>query len=130
MSNPRHPAAILRGAWSTTRLPLIRNVIDETLVALNALDPREVLGRELSGAEGSPGDCPVREALAACCDELRLEGGVAMLRDREAFADLPAERAPAWGVSYANALDKYRDAAGALLDRGFSGLAARTAAAG
>lgn len=108
--------AILRLAWSTFRLDEIRRVVGETICKLDELPPGRVLGRELSALETQPEDCPILEARAACCDELRQECGLPVVRN--SAHPVPVKeplRHADWLASYANALDKYRDAAGAEL---------------
>jgi hypothetical protein len=114
--NPQQPVAILRLAWSTFRLDAIRKVVGETIAKLDELPPKDVLGRELSALETQLEDCPILEARVACCDELRQECGLPAVRHSTHPAPVKELlRHSDWLASYADALDKYRDAAGAAL---------------
>ena len=103
------------------RLDRIRVVIDQTIDTLRRLPPRELLGRELSSAELKSHGNPIREALEACCDELRDECGTSQsAQRRSAHTDLVRKYLvdqpyPHWAETYQDALDRYRRAAGVAL---------------
>jgi hypothetical protein len=113
VKNKEHPAAVLRVAWNVHRLDAIRRIVDETIHALQGLDSRSVLGRELSELE-QQADSPVGEALVACCNELREACGLPLSATQRVDLERPTQE-PEWLSSYENALEKYRDVAGAAL---------------
>jgi hypothetical protein len=116
MLNQRHPAAILRGAWSNFRLDAIRNVVVDTIRELGTLDASQVLGRDPLPLETRVDDGPLRLALAMCCEELRVECGMPAIEEPSTHADLRSTQDADWVASYINALDRYRDVAGATLE--------------
>jgi hypothetical protein len=116
MLNQRHPAAILRGAWSNFRLDAIRNVVNDTIRELGTLDATQVLGRDPLPLEVSADDGPLRLAFAMCCEELRKECGMPAIEEPSTHANLRSTQDADWVASYINALDRYRDVAGATLE--------------
>jgi hypothetical protein len=124
---PTHhdPAWIVQRAWSTFRLPRLQELIGQTITDLHALNPRELLGRELVVPEGS--DCdPVAEALKACCEELRDASGMAgaaveRAAHCRAVRNYMEQQPGAWSETFEEALGKYRRAA----SRGLQTLFAR-----
>jgi hypothetical protein len=116
------PAAAVRRAWSTLRLAALQNIVNQTIVGLQQLEPSELLGRPLSGVERQLESNPIRAALDACSEELRDESGVAgsherrldqFHRVRESMLAQPV----AWTESFQEAVEKYRLAAGRSLDQ-------------
>jgi hypothetical protein len=115
MNNKEDPAAILLLAWNTHRLDTIRAVVSQTIGTLHQLNPRDVLGRELSTLECESDSGPVHEALNACCEELCDECGMPESPPRSSQTRLKRQPDAAWTESYAKALERYRSAAGLAL---------------
>lgn len=113
---------ILRVAWKIHRLDAIRKVVQETIAELRALDPQDLLGRELTGGE-EPVLGPVHAALETCCDELRGGCGLSLSEPSADRAPPTGARAATWVHSYASALERYRQAAGLALQTSLDRLA-------
>jgi hypothetical protein len=119
------PAAAVRRAWSTLRLPALQNIVDQTIVGLQQLEPSELLGRPLSGVEQQLEANPIRAALDACSEELREESGMAGSHERRLIQSLVVresllEQPLGWRESFREAIEKYRHAAGRALDLSLS----------
>ncbi len=112
MTDVQTPAHILRLAWNDFRLDAIRGVVTQTIGRLEQLAPRDVLGRELSSLENEAAPSPVREALLACCQELREEGGLTEPPAGSGRTSFTTQPAAEWVESYGNAVERYRKAAG------------------
>ncbi|HEU4582178.1 MAG TPA: hypothetical protein VFS67_28175 [Polyangiaceae bacterium] len=119
------PAAAVRRAWSTLRLSALQNIVDQTIVGLQQLEPSELLGRPLSGVEQQLEGNPIRAALDACSEELRDESGMAGSHERRLdqfhrVRERMLAQPVAWTESFQEAVEKYRLAAGRSLDRSLS----------
>lgn len=107
----------MRRAWSSYRLTGLQAVIRATIGELQELSPKDVLGASAPASERSNRlPDPVLEALRACSEELREASGVAgSTLARAAHCSLVrryiSQQPPAWGTTFAAALDKYRRAA-------------------
>lgn len=115
-------AVILRGAWKTFRLDVIRGVVRQTICDLEELGAVQMLGRQPSGSELEAGTGSVRAALDTCCDELR-EGcglptspGLALQVQSMRAADAD------WFEGFSHALEVYRGAACKELDASLAAL--------
>ena len=108
MSN-RQLAIVLRDAWKTFRLDAIREVVQRTIGDLEAMDPRQVLGREALGSELDAKTGSVRAALDTCFNELRDGCGLPTTPGQPIPPDHAAESS--WSQTYASALEGYRLAA-------------------
>lgn len=109
------PEAVVQRAWSVFRLPRLQELIVLTIGELEALVPRELLGRELSSLEQAEGSA-VAEALTACCQELREASGmdraeVERARHCELVRRYIEEQPGAWSETFERALLAYRKAA-------------------
>lgn len=116
----RDPAATVRRAWSTLRLPELQAIVQRAILELEQLPPEAVLGRELSALERQSEDNPITAALEAFCEELRDESGMADSRARriEQSAHIREnihDQPEAWTTTFHEALDKYREAAARVL---------------
>ena len=116
------PAAAVRRAWSTLRLAALQNIVDQTIVGLQRLEPSELLGRPLSGVEQQLDRNPIREALDACSEELREESGMAGSHERRLLQSHRVRehmlaQPLAWTQSFQEAVEKYRHAAGRALNQ-------------
>ncbi len=116
----RDPAATVRRAWSTLRLPALQAIVNATISELERLAPQELLGRELTALERQREDNPITAALEAFCEELRDESGMADSRARriEQSAHIREnmhDQPEAWTTTFHEALDKYRQAAARVL---------------
>jgi hypothetical protein len=119
------PAAAVRRAWSTLRLTALQNIVDQTIVGLQQLEPSELLGRPLSGLEQQLESNPIRAALDACSEELREESGMAGSHERRLMQshrvrENMLEQPLGWRESFQEAIEKYRLAAGRALDQSLS----------
>ena len=112
------PARVLQRAWGELRLTELRQLVSETISALTTVDPRLLLGRDLEELELSP----IADALEACCAELRDECGMPKSTEqRECQRDLVCRHMadhPTWNGVFREALTKYRELAGQMLERG------------
>lgn len=117
----RDPAWLVQCAWSDTRLSVLQALIKTTISALENMDSTELLGRPPSDSPTLVGDPnPVKEALQACCEELRDACGMvdseAQRAGHHARVRLHmAEQPVAWTEAFIEALDKYRRAASVAL---------------
>ena len=109
MTRYRAPAAVVMNAWSVFRLAKLQALVNATIAELNELDPRQVLGRELSTVEADFPRDPVGEALSACSEELRRESGMAASCEETVVHT--ADQTAAWAATFDEALDQYRRAA-------------------
>jgi hypothetical protein len=116
----RDLALVVRDAWSVVRLTKLHEVVQWTVDELGALNPRDLLGRDLTGPETEPANGPIALALAACNEELRYESGLSKSaewresiwkRVRQRMAEGPGN----WADTFAEALAAYRHAAGRLV---------------
>lgn len=119
-----NPACVVQRGWSIFRLRRLQELVGLTIDALHALPPSELLGRDVESA-GRVACDPVAEALRACCEELRDECGiVGAAADRTRHCSLVRgyiEQQPAlWSETFAEALDKYRQAAARSLQSVFA----------
>jgi hypothetical protein len=111
------PVWLVRRAWSSHRLASLQAVIRTTIGELQALAPRDLLGKDWAPPElGARLPDPVIEALRACSEELRDASGIAGSQvAREAHCSLVrryiSQQPAAWGKTFAAALDQYRHAA-------------------
>ena len=122
---PTDPAAAVRRAWSTLRLAALQNIVDQTIVGLQQLEPSELLGRPLSGLEQQLESNPIRAALDACSEELREESGMVGSHERRLIQshrvrESMLEQPLGWRESFHEAVEKYRLAAGRALDQSLS----------
>jgi hypothetical protein len=118
----RDPAAVVRRAWSTFRLPALQVIVNETIVGLQQLEPSELLGRPLSGLDQQGESNPIRAALEACSEELREESGMAEAQERRLVQyhrvrAAMLEQPMAWTATFEEAVEKYRLAAGRALEQ-------------
>jgi hypothetical protein len=122
----RDPTWLVQRAWSEFRLPALQTLITATIADLQVLTPVEILGGEPQRAEDTAAEAagkvpdPVKEALRACCEELREACGMTDAKaQREEHYNLVrlymAQQPPAWSERFVEALDKYRSAASAAL---------------
>ncbi len=116
----RDPAAAVRRAWSTFRLPALQAIVNDTIAQLERLSPRDLLGRELSPIDSQHEQNPIATALAAFAEELRDESGVVdsharRIEQSEHIRESMLEQPHAWTATFHEALQKYRQAAGATL---------------
>ncbi len=112
--NPQHPARILMLAWSTVRLDAIRAAVRAAVAELVEPPREDTLVCPSTGEERFASD-PIGAALETCCQELREECGM----PTTAGTISKHSDDPKWLESYAGALDRYRDVAGAALIRSF-----------
>jgi hypothetical protein len=123
MTRDHHdPAAAVRRAWNTLRLAALQNIVNETIVGLQNIEPSALLGRPLSELELQPESNPIRAALEACTEELREESGMAGAQERRKVHSRfvrsnMLEQPEEWTETFRDALEKYRLAAGSALDR-------------
>lgn len=114
MLDPTHPVAILRAAWDSVRLDVIRAAAKATIAELES---------QYGCEDGEPcrrGQLPASTAaLRACCDELREESGLPMKAEKEEHARWSTGDA-AWRSAFATELARYRTAAGVSLRRWLS----------
>lgn len=120
MEKYHDPAWTVQRAWSSFRLPTLQAIVNETLADLERLDPREVLGRELSSEDPQLENNAVAEAFKACSEELRNEAGMTDSDERRAshcklVREYKAHQCADWGTTFEEALGKYRRAAGEAL---------------
>lgn len=102
---------ILRGAWNTTRLDVIRAAVERTIGSLEALNADQMLRWEPSRSALDLETGSVRAALDSCCNELRDGCGLPMSPGRPMqIRSLRAADAD-WTQSFLNALEAYRRAA-------------------
>lgn len=129
----RDPVLVLRRAWSEIRLVRLRELVDETIVRLESTAPEQVLGRGLDELEQGSPDSPVNDALGACRAELREECGMpGSSSERAAHGALVRRHladVPRWTAPFREALERYRELAGRLLE-GACRVAPETAAGG
>jgi hypothetical protein len=114
------PAWTVQRAWSSFRLPALQAIVNETIAELGRLEPRQVLGRELSDQEGELESNAVAEAFKACTEELRNEAGMIDSDARRAshcqlVREYKAHQSADWSATFEEALGKYRRAAGEAL---------------
>jgi hypothetical protein len=119
-STTRDPAATVRRAWSTLRLPALQAIVNSTIRELEQLSPRDLLGRELSPLESQSDNNPIAAALEAFSEELRDESGMADSRARRIeqsahIRENMLDQPQAWTTAFHEALDKYRQAAAQVL---------------
>jgi hypothetical protein len=107
---------ILRSAWKTFRLDVIRAVVQQTIGHLEALTADEVLGRRPSRSELDVETGSVRAALETCCDELRDGCGLSTSPGRPMQIQSMHAADADWTESFSNALEAYRSAACQELD--------------
>jgi len=114
------PASVLQRAWSRLRLPELQRMVDDTIAALSKVEPENVLQRHFSTFERNFEPNPVEDALEACCAELNEECGMPNAsRDRETQGELVRQHMrdrPAFTPPFREALEKYRELAGLMLD--------------
>jgi hypothetical protein len=122
---PRDPAATVRQAWSTFKLSALQTIVDQTILGLKELEPRELLGRPLSPLEQQPESNPIALALEACSEELRDEAGMVdsharrLLQSKRVRENMLGQPV-AWKTTFQEAFEKYRQAAGRALDASLS----------
>jgi hypothetical protein len=95
--------------------------VNETIADLQLLEPRTLLGRELSSLDQQVEPNPIEAALEAFCEELRDESGIADSTARRTshskrVREHKAQQPTAWAETYEEALGKYRSAAGKALE--------------
>lgn len=111
------PVWLVQRAWSSHRLASMQAVIRTTIGELQALAPRDLLGKDWVSSELTARlPDPVLEALRACSEELRDASGMAGSQvARAAHCSLVrryiAQQPAAWGRTFAAALEQYRHAA-------------------
>ena len=118
----RDPAATVRRAWSTYRLTALQDIVNETIVALQQLEPSELLGRPLSGLDQQLESNAIQAALEACSEELREESGMLDSHERRlvqsrCVRESMLQQPVAWTTTFQEAFEKYRLAAGRALDQ-------------
>ncbi len=96
----------------------LQEVVNFTIAELNRLEPRQLLGRDLSHEDAA--QCPITEALKACSKELRDESGMPDSHAQRAthcqlVREYKKHQPTTWGVTFEEALDKYRRAASKTL---------------
>jgi hypothetical protein len=120
MEKYRDPAWTVQRAWSSLRLPALQAIVNETITELGRLEPRELLGRELSNQDPQLESNAVAEAFTACSEELRNEAGMIDSDARRAshcklVRAYKAHESADWSTTFEEALGKYRRAAGESL---------------
>lgn len=120
MTEPPDPAWAVRCAWSVFRLPALQGIVNETIADLQRLEPRTLLGRELSSVDQQVEPNPIEAALEAFSEELRDESGIADSTARRTshskrVREHKAQQPSGWAETYEEALGKYRMAAGRAL---------------
>jgi hypothetical protein len=118
------PAWVVQRAWSVFRLPRLQELVQQTIVELQALPPLDLAEHEVVGAERPECD-PVAEALRACCEELRdaasIAGAdVARANHCKSVRDYMAQQPSAWADTFVAALQEYRKVAARALEAAFT----------
>jgi hypothetical protein len=111
MLDPAHPVAILRAAWRTVGLDVIRAAGRATIAELEAQYGAKQL--EHCGPDRITASTA---ALRACCDELREESGLSATPETQERARWSTEDT-AWRSCFAAELTRYRTVAGVSLRR-------------
>lgn len=114
MTDFRDPTWLIERAWSSLNLGELQRVIELTIAHLERIQPVPSDGRGEVGLDAR------REALKACCAELRHAAGMADAEARRATHCEVVRRHIAgqpddWGEAFARALDEYRRAASVQL---------------
>lgn len=115
------PAWTVQRAWSSFRLPALQAIVNDTIAELARLEPRQVLGRELSEQEAEMESNAVAEAFKACSEELRNEAGMIDNSDERRAShckqvrEYKTHHSAEWSATFEEALSKYRRAAGEAL---------------
>jgi hypothetical protein len=121
------PSVVLREAWSSVRLDVIRTAVSQTIVELGLVVDQEDQAQSGSGADLTAKDAR-HMALHLCTIELMNEVGM----DVGAVC-LPHNRSPPgidWGPTYSEAVDRYRRVAATSLGTSLGVLRSQSALKG
>jgi len=99
---------MLRGAWNTVRLDVIRAAVERTIGSLEALNADQMLRWEPSRSALDLETGSVRAALDSCCNELRDGCGLPMSPGRPMQIQSIRAADADWTQSFSNALEAYR----------------------
>jgi hypothetical protein len=118
------PAWVVQRAWGVFRLPRLQELVELTIVELQALPPLDLAEHEVVGAERPECD-PVAEALRSICEELRdaasIAGAdVARANHCKAMREHMAQQPSAWSDTFVAALQGYRRIASRALESAFT----------
>ncbi|MDH5670632.1 MAG: hypothetical protein OEZ06_00685 [Myxococcales bacterium] len=110
LRNPGHPVAVLKDAWRVVRLDTLRAAAEVALARLEELHEQDV---QTQAAGPRAPSSATEAAWLACCHEIRDEAG--LLSPTPQKPGSTVSRSSDWVRSYRGGLERYRDAAGAIL---------------